>query len=104
MIALTHLDDWGYQVVDVVPVDTGIVEQISRKLRANGVFPKEEENDASIAAEAALLGCTILLSSDAHLLDAQEHPSFRSVLKESDVGEALVIARPRTIATRFSGR
>ncbi|MFZ1220446.1 MAG: PIN domain-containing protein [Chthoniobacterales bacterium] len=100
--ALEHLQEWGYQPLNVIPVGHGIVEQISLKIRMVGILPDEEENDASIIAEAALIGCGILLTADSHLLDAQEKPDFRQTLKDCDVeGEALVIARPVTIVTKF---
>ena len=101
--ALSHLLEWGYEPLNVIPVGYGIVEQISFKLRAMGILPDEEENDASIISEAALIGCEILLSSDSHLLDAQEHPDFRQVLKDFDV-EPVVIARPATIVRKFFRR
>jgi predicted nucleic acid-binding protein len=100
--ALEHLQEWGYQPLNVIPVGHGIVEQISLKLRMAGILPDEEENDASIIAEAALIGCGILLSADSHLRDAQENPDFRQTLKDCDVdGAALVIARPVTIVEKF---
>jgi hypothetical protein len=44
----------------------------------------------------------MLLTSDAHLLDAQAHPEFRGILKSCDVaGENIVIAKPRAIVSRF---
>lgn len=100
--ALEHLQEWGYQPLNVIPVGHGIVDQISLKLRMAGILPDEEENDASTIAEAALIGCGILLTADSHLLDAQENPNFRQTLKDCDVeGEALVIARPVTIVKKF---
>ncbi len=101
-IVLMNLLKWGYTPLNVVPVGKGITEQISLRLRMKGVLPDEELNDSYIIAESALLGCSILLSSDWHLLEAQEHNRFREVLKESDVdGDSLVIARPRTIVSKF---
>jgi predicted nucleic acid-binding protein len=103
--ALSNLLAWGYQPLHVSPVGRGITEQIGWKLRAKGIVPAEEENDAYVIAEAALLGCSILLSSDHHLLDAQENPLFRDLLRECDVdGESLVIATPRKIAGQFFRR
>lgn len=103
--ALESLRAWGYQPIDVIPVGRGIVEQVSRKLRSCGALPEEEENDASIIGEAALCNCTMLLSSDWHLIDAQQHPRFREILSGADFdGDQLVIARPRTIANKLSRR
>ncbi len=60
--ALAHLQEWGYQALNVIPVGHGIVEQISLRLRMARILPDEEQNDASLIAEAALIGCRILLS------------------------------------------
>jgi rRNA-processing protein FCF1 len=99
-IALRCLGKWDFQALDVIPVGRGIVEQISKKLRVTGVIPDEEENDASIISEAALVGCGMLLSSDTHLLEAQENPWLKNVLEDADV-VVPVVGRPRFIATKF---
>ena len=91
--------------MDMVPVNRGIIEQVSKRLRSAGILPEEEENDASIICEAAMCNCTILLSSDNHLQTAQQHPNFRKILKEAHIdGDGLVIGRPATIARVFSIR
>jgi predicted nucleic-acid-binding protein len=103
--ALSCLLEWGFEPLNLIPVGRGISEQISLKLRLKGVVVHEEENDSYIIAEAALIGCAILLSSDHHLLEAQDHPAFRSILRDSDVpGDHLVIATPRKIASQFFRR
>ena len=80
----------------------GIAEQIGLKLRLQQVLPDEEKNDGHVITEAALLDCTLLLTSDAHLLTAQENPLLLKILRESDVdGDNLVIGSPRVIAKRF---
>jgi predicted nucleic acid-binding protein len=99
--ALGSLREWGFEPLNVVPVGNGIVEQISLRLRMAGILPEEEENDASIVAEAALIGCQILLSSDSHLVEAQDEPDFREILTDFDVEGGIVIARPRTIVQKF---
>lgn len=99
--ALGSLREWGYEPLNVVPVGNGIVEQISLRLRTAGILPEEEENDAAILAESALIGCGILLTADSHLIDAQEHADFRSTLEGFDVQDKIVIARPRIIVQKF---
>jgi predicted nucleic-acid-binding protein len=104
-VALSNLLAWGYEPLNMIPVGRGITEQIALKLRLKGIVLDEEENDSLVIAEAALIGCAILLSADHHLLDAQEHPLFLSVLRDSDVeGDQLVIATPRKIANQSSRR
>jgi len=103
--ALSCLREWGYQPINVVAVGKGITEQIAFKLRSRGVLPDEEINDGFIIAEAAIIGCDLLLSSDGHLLAAQENPLLLETLRDSHVdGDRLVIGSPRTIVRRFFRR
>ncbi len=59
--------DWGFEPVNLVPVGHGIVERIADTLRQRDLLPVAERNDSFVLAEAALLGCGVLLTSDAHL-------------------------------------
>lgn len=96
---LHGLAQWGLDVVNLVPVGHGIVERIADRLRESGLLPAEEYNDGLILAEATLLGCAILLTSDAHLRGLD----FRRTsleLKAFDV-EMPVIATPREIVAKF---
>ena len=70
-----------------------------RKSARAGLLPDEETHDAPILAEAALLGCGILLTSDAHLrgLDFQR---LTLLLQDFDVA-APFIATPREIVRKF---
>ena len=97
--ALRGLIGWQFNVVNLVPVGHGIVERIADRLQAARLLPAEEYNDGLILAESALLGCTILLTGDAHLrsLDFQR---ASLELKAFDV-EMPVIATPREIVARF---
>src|SRR5437867_658938 len=65
--ALRQLKRWRFDLLEIVPVSQGIVESVARRLRAATLLPEEEVHDSLILAEAALLGCTVLLTSDAHL-------------------------------------
>ena len=86
-------------MVNLVPVGHGIVERIADHLQEARLLPVQEYNDGLILAEAALLGCAILLSGDAHLrsLDFQR---ASLELKAFDV-EMPVVATPREIVTKF---
>ena len=89
---------WKIEPVNLVPVAHGIVEVIGSKLRSEGLIPAEETHDSFILADAALLGCGILLTSDAHLrgLDFQS----LALLQGFDVA-ASVIATPRENVRKF---
>ncbi|MBI3850359.1 MAG: type II toxin-antitoxin system VapC family toxin [Verrucomicrobia bacterium] len=97
--ALLGLSGWGLELVNLVPVEHGIVERIADKFQDSRLLPAEEYNDGLILAEAALLGCAILLSGDAHLrgLDFQR---AALELKAFDV-DMPVIATPREITAKF---
>jgi len=43
------------------------IEEVAREFRSRGLLPEEEVHDSLILAEAALLGCGLLLTSDEHL-------------------------------------
>jgi len=99
-IAVVNLrTKWKFQPVDLVPVGHGIVEQIAEKIRERGYLPAEEINDSLILAEASLLNCTLLLSSDNHLLDVPAGP-LKLLLDSHDVSCPLIVS-PRRIARDF---
>ena len=83
------------------PQDT-IARSIANKLLIQGVIPWEERNDARILAEAAVLGCQMLITSDSDLC-AADRAQLARVLWECDVS-AVVIRTPREIVREFGGR
>jgi hypothetical protein len=97
--ALRGLSKWGLDVVNLVPVGHGIVERIADKLQEARLFPTEEYNDSLILAEAALLCCDILLTSDGHLRGL-DFPRASLELKGFDV-EMPIIATPHEIVAKF---
>jgi hypothetical protein len=58
---------WNFEPVNFVPIGHGIVEPVGRALRERYLLRVPERNDASVLAEAALLGCLMLLTGNAHL-------------------------------------
>lgn len=90
---------WKIEPVNLIPAGHGIVEVIGEKLRSKGLLPADEIHDSQILAEAALLGCKVLLTSDAHLrgIDFQ---SLTLLLQGFDV-TAPIIATPREIVRKF---
>jgi predicted nucleic acid-binding protein len=97
--AVRGLAGWNFDLVNLVPVGHGIVERIADNLQQTNLLPADEYNDCLILAEAAILGCAILLIGDAHLrgLDFQR---VALELKAFDV-EMPVIATPREIVAKF---
>lgn len=93
---------WRIPPMNLVPAGHGIVERIGERLLERGLIPREERHDAFILAEAALLGCSILLSSDQHLR-AVDYERASLELKTTDVDMPL-IATPREIVRKFFQR
>jgi len=96
------LHPWNIRPMNLVPAGHGIVERIGERLLERGLIPPEERHDAFILAEAALLGCSILLSSDQHLR-AVDYELASLELKAADVDMPLV-ATPREIVRKFFQR
>ena len=97
--ALAELRAWGFEPLSLVPVGHGIVERIADEIRRKDLLPTEEMNDSLIIAEAALLQCGMLLSSDAHLRGV-DFERLTLLLQGFDVA-APVIATPREIVRKF---
>ena len=91
--------DWKVEPVNLVPVEHGIVERIADTLRHRDLIPISERNDAFVLAEAALLDCRVLLTSDKHLHEI-DFQSLTLLLQSFDV-TAPIIATPREIVRKF---
>jgi len=93
---------WGFQPSEFIPVGHGIVEITALHLIAEGLIPKEEQNDAFILAESALLKAQILITSDRHLTGV-DPGKLRAILESRDLCPVLIQA-PRSIAQKFGGK
>ena len=76
-----------------------LVEEVARELRSRGLLPRQEVHDSFILAEAALLGCGLLLTSDEHLRGV-DHEHLTLVLNPFELVPP-VIASPREIVRKF---
>ena len=90
---------WRFQLVNFVPVGHGIAERIAHRLREAGLLPEAEVHDSLVAAEAALLGCSILLTSDEHLR-GMDYERLSMELQAFDVAVP-VMATPVEIVRKF---
>jgi predicted nucleic acid-binding protein len=97
--ALRGLAGWNIDLVNLVPVGHGIVELIADMLQQTKLITTAEYNDGLILAEAALLGCAVLLTGDGHLR-GMEFQRAALELKKFEV-EMPVIATPREIVAKF---
>ena len=77
----------------------GLVDEVASEIRARSLLPSQEVHDSLILAEAALLGCGLLLTSDEHLRGI-DHEHLTLVLNPFELVPP-VIASPREIARKF---
>jgi len=100
--ALAGMRTWDMEAVELSDMDEVFAESIAGRLLDEGIIPLEERHDARIVAEAAVLGCQLLVSSDGHVLHA-ERARLAAVLLAHRV-EAVAIKSPRDIVREFAGR
>lgn len=101
--ALTSLKaKWGLQPFDLIPAGHGVVDVNAANFVAAGLLPAEEWNDALILAESALLGCTLLITADAHLRGIDKN-RLREILGDKHL-TSLLIQTPRDIIKTFGGK
>lgn len=99
-LALAQLRQvWRFQPIELVPVGHGIVERIANSIRERAYLPTEERNDSTILAEAALLDCRLLVTTDSHLLDVPANP-LKQLLDTFDVSSPIIVS-PRKIVQDF---
>ena len=94
--------DWGMSPVELTDLQTTFARSIANKLLDQGLIPPAERNDARILAEAALLECQLLVSSDSHLCDI-DPGQLALALQACGVSVVLVIS-PRDIVRKYAGR
>jgi len=95
--------EWKFTLIDFIPVGHGIVEQTAARIRADGLLPPEEVHDSLIIAESALAGCTILLSSDAHICEIDQ-TRLSLVLDKCDVNKVIVTSPAKIVKSFFQKR
>jgi predicted nucleic acid-binding protein len=78
---------------------TAFVEELAREIRSRGLLPQQEVHDSLILAEATLLGCALLLTSDEHLRGV-DHERLTLALHPFELVPP-VIASPREIVRKF---
>ncbi len=86
--------------INLVPVGHGVVEINAWKLRERKLIPEDEINDSLVLAEASLLECSVLISSDAHLTSID--PKLLHEEMRSFDGSVPIIQSPRQIVRKFS--
>ena len=75
------------------------VETLAEEFLRRDLLPKDEVHDGMILAEAAMMSCGLLLSSDEHLRSI-DHQELTWLLHRFELAPP-VIATPREIARKF---
>jgi len=88
--------------INLVPVGHGIVGINAWKIRQRGLIDDDEVHDSMILAEAGLLECSVLLTSDSHLTGIDPKMLFE-VMKDFD-GSIPIIRSPRQILKQFGSK
>lgn len=90
---------WNITPFDLLAEQHSNARSISRRLRVIGLLPEAEVNDGLILVETALMGCSILLTSDEHLRGME----FDRLAFELQAHGATIplIAKPREIIRKF---
>lgn len=91
--------EWGCQLVPDVVLGDDFVERVARQIRTARLLPLAEVNDSVIIVEAAILGASLLLTSDEHLRGV-DLPQLQFLLDGFDLS-APVIATPAEIVKNF---
>lgn len=91
---------WGISPTNCDPQWHGVIELAAKDLRDRDIIPYDEVSDALIVAEAGLAQCSMLLSSDGHIFNAN-NTKINEVLFARDLG-TILISTPWKIAKQFS--
>ena len=86
----------------LVPVGHGIVDINAWKIRQKGLIDDDEIHDSMVLAEAGLLECSVLLTSDSHLTDI-DPKMLHEVMKDFG-GSVPIIKSPRQILKQFGSK
>jgi len=100
--AMSGMLAWGVRPIDLSDVQADLAEIIANKLRDQGIIQWEERHDALILAEAAMLDCQVLVSSDAHLTQAD--PGRLALALRACGVSVVVVLSSRDIVRKFAGR
>jgi len=100
--AIAGLRSWGIVPTGLTDLQSLAARRIADRLLELRIIPVAERNDALILAEAAVLECQLLISSDTDLRGANP-ARLMLVLSENQL-PMVVIRGPRDIVRDFAGR
>lgn len=94
-IALQNMRTWGVQPWGLKPVGNGICDIIAEVIANRDLLPADEKNDAYLFIESGFIHAAMLVTWDAHLLDAS-NDKLNEVLKSFDLAPVQIV-HPRVI-------
>ena len=100
--ALASIATWKILTLELTDLQSTFARLTADKLLDRGVVLAEERNDALILAEAAVLDCQLLITSDSDLR-AADPARLALVLRECQM-PMVVIRTPGDIVREFAGR
>ena len=83
-LTLQGMASWDIQVFPLTCVQLEIARRFADTIRAHGLLPEAEINDARILAETAVAGISVVVSSDRHVLDVDQD-ALREACAEADL-------------------
>jgi predicted nucleic acid-binding protein len=98
--ALSGIVEWGLVLWQMKPVGEDITERFSDRLREKGLLPDEEKHDGEILAETSLMGVSVLVTQDHHLLDIDE-TSLAVAFQEADLVPVQVMHPKRLLQAAY---
>jgi predicted nucleic acid-binding protein len=90
---------WGIMPANCKPAWHGVIGIAAQELRERKIVRAEEVHDSLIIAEASFGLCSLLISSDGHMLEI-DNSALNDVLVRRDLG-AIVIASPWKIVKDY---
>jgi predicted nucleic acid-binding protein len=90
---------WRFHFAPLDSTQEAMAAEAARRIFSAGLMPDEEQNDALIVAESAVLNTVLLVSNDSHLLQV-DHRRLGLLFRELDLPVPLIVS-PREIVQKF---
>jgi predicted nucleic acid-binding protein len=97
--SIGEIPRWNLYPNTLNAVQRAIADQAAARLLQRGLVPAKERNDARILAEAAVLGCVLLVSKDSHLIGIDAF-ALSMLFHELDL-IVPVVTTPRDLLRKF---
>jgi len=82
---------WRFHFAALNSTQEAMAAEAVRRIFSAGLMPTEEQNDALIVAESAVLNAVLLVSNDSHLLQV-DHRRLGLLFRELDLPVPLIVS------------